>query len=702
VNAAASVNGLTMPQIYASRTQSEARRYQELPPSPVEAPMVGAVFSPPVQETQIIPDIAPMRRGRPGRPTSQHNSTKPSPSPFRGLSDDPFAALDGGKPKVETTADELSFRFPTLDQFSLLHETGGKFDFEPTVLEIKPEKKPELDDLSRRVAQALADDAFVKPSPANKTSSQEPTENRRPESSPPEKKQKDSPNPARESAGSQTPLHQSIPQKPKMVSTGTMTSPPPPPPPSQSETKPFSNPPIFRFPPSGYEDRPSSQQRPAGSEGLPAGPGSVPSQTTLIHKVEPKSWSSVEKASDFPVSSRPSLETSRPSLLDINESLTRSKSANSKSRPSSLYSRSKVDFVRDQGNRYTTLDQPRIQYEDGVASQHTRNDNDDSYERGNITSDVEFLRAREGEGLIRKRDKRLSAGSKHIKRSSLSSLSLSGTKGLLCGRFGEAFRRFEQNAQGSRSRSLSPNDANKRLTRITGSEVTDMSDHDISDHDQHDVSPEMRRELERRRLSQEEKRVANAAAEYRQRLAEGGTGGRIGGREGVAAPAIQNKVQCLLVENYRLPLKTASGYGRFTDSNAASQARQFESSPEKEYSLPLHPRPKPPRDHKEPSGVPSSSHKDLTASNTGPASHRPGERPAAPPKPKNLRTGGMPDASATISGQNSVPSLQGMPASPSEDWEANFGRRYPSLSGLELVETEIGIAKASSIKTREV
>jgi hypothetical protein len=33
--------------------------------------------------------------------------------------------------------------------------------------------------------------------------------------------------------------------------------------------------------------------------------------------------------------------------------------------------------------------------------------------------------------------------------------------------------------------------------------------------DRDDISPEMRRELERRRLSQEEKRVANAAAEYR-------------------------------------------------------------------------------------------------------------------------------------------------------------------------------------------
>jgi AP2-associated kinase len=37
-----------------------------------------------------------------------------------------------------------------------------------------------------------------------------------------------------------------------------------------------------------------------------------------------------------------------------------------------------------------------------------------------------------------------------------------------------------------------------------------------------------------------------------------------------------------------------------------------------------------------------------------------------------------------------------------EDWEANFSKRYPSLSGLELVETEIGIGRSSETRIRDV
>lgn len=321
--------------------------------------------------------------------------------------------------------------------------------------------------------------------------------------------------------------------------------------------------------------------------------------------------------------------------------------------------------------------------------------------------------------MSKKREKRMSGGPKHTKRSSLSSLSLSGTKTLLAGRFGDAFRRFEHNThhESKSSRSPSPDDAHKRLTPITGSEVTDLSDDGRGGNDnEDDISPEMRRELERRRLSQEEKRVANAAAEYRRRLAERGEGNR--GPEIPKAPAIQNKVQSLLQENNKPPPpKTATGYGRFTDSNVALQAKQFESRSEQQYTASVvsrntgpaygeEDRPKlPPRNNnnKELPGVPGGLLKQQTASGTlPPAVQRTGQqRPTAPPKPSNLRTGGQSETSAT-SGHGHGSSLPGTPTSPSEDWEASFSRRYPSLSGLELVETEIEIPRISSIRTKEV
>jgi AP2-associated kinase len=71
----------------------------------------------------------------------------------------------------------------------------------------------------------------------------------------------------------------------------------------------------------------------------------------------------------------------------------------------------------------------------------------------------------------------------------------------------------------------------------------------LEDADRDDISPEMRRELERRRLSQEEKRVASAAAEYRRRVAEKGDGGR-SASDGPRSRTIQNKVQSLLGESW--------------------------------------------------------------------------------------------------------------------------------------------------------
>ena len=134
-----SMRGTEVPikDIYAERTQSEARRNQSLPtPSAsITSPPVGLQKAAPKVEVQAIPDIAPMRRGRPAAPNQQAPvaAAKPSPSPARG---DPFAALDSKNYDARVGAvDELSKRFPSLDEFSIVHEKSGSFPFATSAAE---------------------------------------------------------------------------------------------------------------------------------------------------------------------------------------------------------------------------------------------------------------------------------------------------------------------------------------------------------------------------------------------------------------------------------------------------------------------------------------------------------------------------------------------------------------------------------------
>ena len=186
--------------------------------------------------------------------------------------------------------------------------------------------------------------------------------------------------------------------------------------------------------------------------------------------------------------------------------------------------------------------------------------------------------------------------------------------------------------------------------------------------------------------------MAAAAAEYRRRVAEQGEGGpRIG------SSAIKSRVQSLLGQsNKPPPQKTATGYGRYTDeSSDALQAKQTEGRPESRPGT----RPGtgggvmyPLGSAQEQSGRPASASRQETA--------RTGSRPMAPPKPKGLRVGG-PDMGRPSSDDRS-PTAQAIPTSPGEDWEASFSRRFPSLSGLEMVETEIEIPKFAGLRTKEV
>lgn len=417
------------------------------------------------------------------------------------------------------------------------------------------------------------------------------------------------------------------------------------------------------------------------------------------------------------------MEGSRPSGLDLTDPISRSKSANARARPSSVHVESSLEFLRNReisrkGDRVGNL----IDTE-GDLSRVRSAPTDAEMEETNIASNVDFLRAMEGEDGSRKKDHRRtsSSASKHSKRASLQSLS--NTKNILAGKFGDAFRRFESNTSPRESqRTPSPDydydRAGQQLTPIAASEVTgERSDDESAINETEELAPEVRRELERRRLSQEEKRVAEAAAEYRKRLDEQGESGK--GRPGAGsskASTIQDRVKNLLQDNTQTsPKRTAEGYGRFTEREMAAAAADKGKPPPVAKKLPSLPsgapqseltygRAQSQQSGRSPIAPPSSS---TTVSPSIPQGNRP--PPPAPPKPKALRTGGQfesPNPGSnnfqTSPQHQKPPSRGGRPAGDAggadlgnglgintEEWEANFSKRYPSLSGLELVETEV-------------
>lgn len=316
----------------------------------------------------------------------------------------------------------------------------------------------------------------------------------------------------------------------------------------------------------------------------------------------------------------------------------------------------------------------------------------------NIESNVDFLRSLEDE---KKRDR----SSKHMKRGSVSSLS--GTKNILSGKFGDAFKRFEVShpphaTQPPLDPTPSPplDNAHPTLTPIAGSEATDGRSDDgrFVDAADDDETPEMRRELERQRLEEEERRVEAAAAAYRQRVSNKDAPALppkpVGGVS--RAVSIQNRVQSLLSEEQKSSAnvaRTAHGYGVYSDAASAA------SRPEKR--APEVPR-KPivtgsktrPVQHI-PSGTASVSSRSVAPS--PPVGPKPGTgaKPPAPKKPvhlNNIPTGARPGSPpGQASYQEAVPSGVSLDMTPGqkEEYIRDFSKRFPSLGAIEMVERDL-------------
>lgn len=610
-----------------------------------------------------------MRRGRPtavGQPLQP--SAKGTPSGSRGTSTDPFTALDSTDVKVRSAAvDELASKYPSLEEFSLLHDRGAKFEFGQSA---PTDGKQEA--LQKRVTAALADEAFGQPI--------QPIKNRT-ESAPAEKAssavtrtasvKKPKPiEPLKQPGGRSQPalIHQPSPKHPAMVSTAVGASPPTSPPLLNQGRL---DRPIWRVPQAAAPDvHLTSLDGPSNREPSPELPPRPEhnSRPGLLQRHHTKSQTlDTSNLPKSPASSRPSLEGSRPSALDINDPINRSKSANARPRPSSVNINSTVDYLRDResprSGRFSATHPPK----------HTSAIDDSSDEDGpvNLSSNLAFLQSMEGGSGSAMRDaiqahksRRSSSGNK--KRSSLQGM-VSNTKSLLGGRFGDAFRRFEANSNEPRAPSPSLDDAPLRaraLTPIAGSEATGASGRsdDEAIDEMEDLSPEVRRELERRRLSQEEKRVAAAAAEYRQRLAAGG--GAAIGRSSAIASRIQNLKDG---GNKPPPPKRAEGYGRFTDVSKGD-------------------RPAPVIARK-PVGVASVAKTPTVPVSVSapPVAQRTGPRPNVAPKPVALRTGGPNTLETTPRAEDD------------EDLETSFAKKFPGLADLEMEDMDIPSGPGRSV-----
>lgn len=681
-----------------------------------------------------------MRRGRPTKTELEQRATLQTSTPMDGIANDPFEALDGKPSSAPTQGfEDVASRFPPLDEFSILHDPGSKFAFD---VNSEPAMKIPKD-IRERVTDALADDAFARPSLPHTAASQ-PSKPVHPDMRT---------NEAAELSQLKSTQFSSAPkdlsQRPVMVSTGTMTSYPAPANPPTIASSPR---PTFRFPSSDHR----SSSHPRGHS------NPIPS-TNPSNTLKPIGVSNKRPGIITTTSSRSSLEGQRPSLLSTGSTISRSKSVSSRARPSSVYDERKniLPRSREKSPENPHQKQPSIEIcSTGYLQSGFQSDTDNGTEAGRISSNVDFLRAIEEQDPSKRKEKRLSSGSKHTKRSSLPSISLSGTKSLLAGRFGDAFRRFEGGGAGPRG--PSPSRTDRDLAPIVGSEQTDSrSDDGYSALEETEaISPEVRRELERRRLSQEEKRVADAGLAYRQKLAKN-TDDSI---RGVGVPpsevehqqvvnsraaSIQSKVKTLLDENGKAsPTKPDEKFPRFPPPQQQPKPQMNQAGlglsphprqhfPPVSHRKPLvsnkrnsaisQPPPPPPLTKPNPETI-LTQHKSRPPSSSSSSAVPPPfpPRPNAAPKPHALRTTGTSRGDLDQSPSNfiksttivnnkvqnpssSIPDIAPTSSATAaaadgvgEDWEKNFSKRYPALSGLEMVETEIDGAANPGLRVRDV
>jgi len=660
-----------------------------------------------------------MRRGRPDTSSKQATSGGQSGAPTQG---DPFAALDSANLKVRAQAvDDLSNKFPSLEDFSIATDKRSSFQFPRS-----SQTANRQSETTTKLTKALADDAFAS-GRAEDTDASKPI---RSQQNPQQLQSQDNrpTKPAKPSAKAQPPSH----VKSGYISTGTSSSPPPVAKSAKKAASEWNPKPIWKVP--THHKSPSLPPAPSAAVSesanrLHPSPASTLRPTnTDIHRSQ--SQSAMAQAHGPRSSSRSSFERQRPQNVNVQPEGARTRSASrTRSRPpSSSFVDSNLDFLRDHERDSQSKKRPSLEFR--RSSRQNINASEVAVDDDPIRSDTDYLRTVEADNDRTYRG-HLRSSSSTRKRDSMPSISQ------IAGKFGDAFRRFDRSRERESNEKESripppirtmtppasgPNDQHL-LSPISGSEATQSpprrSEEDYTGLEEvEDVSPEVRRELERQRLIQEERRVAEAAADHRSRASDRTA-------SSTRARTIQNRVQAYLQEGQQSPVKkTAAGYGHYTDSSETEQGAPFSIS------------------SKQLSGPPASTGQGLdvvkqrqqpipVAKLSAAVINRTGPRPAAKPKPVALRTrtpvqGIERAATAPPSATTETPSSAGSHGSrlatllardqegvatpgrssqdplpidtPSSldndkeqgDWEAEFSKRFPSLGGIEMAETEIG------------
>ncbi|KAG6014172.1 hypothetical protein E4U43_006858 [Claviceps pusilla] len=635
-----------IPDIYSGQAQREAYSTSKYPPAntpqATSGVVVGAVYSPPSDDKPNLPDIVPMRRGR---PSISPGPSQKSGSTARKVTDgDPFAALDSTDIHKMAGADEISSRFPTLDQFALLHDKGTKFDFETSA--------PSPIGEAHQVQQAPSTPMET---PLSKVSSSAPTQTERVQSSRASDIIRSNPDLEAISNLSQTGS--------KYVSTGTMTSE-------------FSS----RTPTPQADMRYAQTKSPkpnAGSDILP------------IHARPPH----LRRPS---LSSRPSSEDNRRNAqagtftTATATSTTTSSSNTSSTRPrpaSTSFESSTLEFLREkelekpQKSSTNLLSQTSISPEAASAPLRLASSPLPKHMDDDLLLDMDESSSSVGLKSSHT-DKRTSGSASPVPRNPAHKLS-------------SAINRFE--GGGSSHEVVVTNDGPSPKSNI------------LVDIDDDDMTPEMRREVEREKLEEEEKRVAAAQAEYRQRIASSGNKPPTPGPKNAlvggplrTASTIQSRMQSLLNEDQKRPAavqRTAQGYGKYTDDPASA------SSPSAALPGPARKaaEPKPAvtpvtisrtNSTRTPTPTVLPSHLAPTSSVKPPGSKQP---PAPKKKPTHLNS--LPAAGRPSTHTKPTPSAQAdqllpmnlppqfnleMSAQEKADYIADFTKRFPSLSALEM------------------
>ena len=630
--------------IYSRRTQSEARSNQRLP-SPEKdikspPPQGAALQQTPARKEQAMPDITPMRRGRP--PTTQKTPVAASSTAAAPVKDkDPFAALDSADIRVRAAAvDKLAARFPEVDEFGILSSKQGNFDFD---------SKAGRAAVTKPETTALADQTF------EKLAHTEPIRSRPVPSSRPKPTTKSD-------VDSRT-----LPDLPTKSASASATRPVDAP--AARKPPPISTRPIWRVPTPPKDD-----------SGLSS---SVPKDTENKLQTHVSRTAAKHNLRSGALSERPSMQNMRTDSFERGMDIERARSA---------------DVLHSAAQKETETD-----------------DLDEDQLDNNNSSTIEYLRETEREKHHIPLPHRHGEHHHHLSLNRLKHASMPASalsRPLVASRLGAAFRRFEAGEQSASAPELEE-DAIPALSPMphddpvpalspmpTLSKAKTLGGEFAVEEVEEDLSPELRRELERRQAEAEEKRVSAAPAAYRHdRTRSQGSALQASGTTRKVS-AIQSRVDGFLAESGRSSStkRTAEGYGRYTEVEEPRQDRQSSSTSQKASSeMGSDSDFSSTKISRKPAPAPSAS-----ASAASLRVSRNTARPSAPPKKAHLRTGTgsstfsseIPAAKPTASVEDDLMEFStvigdtGDAGNVDDSVTADFAKRYPSLS-LDLVESEI-------------